>query len=252
MDDYPGAVAAYSLRLLNTDFTGDAITVRRDSDNSVQDIGFVNGILDTTTLSTFCAGANGYVTKWYDQSGNGNDSVQTTASRQPKIYDVTNGIFEVNGKPSVDFNATASHLLFDSAVSCETVFSVAKIDSIVTINYLLFNYTLPAQGLTYGGTVSLVDGLAYFDGGIYSITGEDTNQHLGYFDNVSNDLNIAKDGEVLTNFTASQTFQFEGISRNQGGLEFKGQIQEIVLYSSTQSSNRTGIETNINDFYSIY
>ena len=31
-----------------------------------------------------------------------------------------------------------------------------------------------------------------------------------------------------------------------------GNFQEILLYSSDQSSNRTGIETNINDFYSIY
>jgi hypothetical protein len=31
-----------------------------------------------------------------------------------------------------------------------------------------------------------------------------------------------------------------------------GTIQEFVLYTSDQSSNRTGIEDNINDFYSIY
>ena len=29
-------------------------------------------------------------------------------------------------------------------------------------------------------------------------------------------------------------------------------LQEVILYDSDQSSNRTGIETNINDFYSIY
>ena len=33
---------------------------------------------------------------------------------------------------------------------------------------------------------------------------------------------------------------------------FETYISEIVLYLSDQSSNRTGIETNINDFYSIY
>jgi len=26
----------------------------------------------------------------------------------------------------------------------------------------------------------------------------------------------------------------------------------MIIYASDQSSNRTGIETNINDFYSIY
>jgi hypothetical protein len=29
-------------------------------------------------------------------------------------------------------------------------------------------------------------------------------------------------------------------------------MQEIVLYASDEASNRTGIETNINDYYNIY
>ena len=54
LNDYSGAAAAYSLYRLNTAYTGPAVTVRRDSDNSVQDIGFVNGILDTAALTNFC------------------------------------------------------------------------------------------------------------------------------------------------------------------------------------------------------
>jgi len=29
-------------------------------------------------------------------------------------------------------------------------------------------------------------------------------------------------------------------------------VQELIVYGSDQSSNRSGIETNINDFYSIF
>jgi hypothetical protein len=54
LDEYPGAAAAYSLRLLNTDYTGDAVVVRRASDNTTQNIGFVDGELDTDALNTFC------------------------------------------------------------------------------------------------------------------------------------------------------------------------------------------------------
>jgi hypothetical protein len=50
LDDYPNAAAAYSLRLLRTAYTGDAIRVRRASDNTEQDIGFVNE-LDTAALN---------------------------------------------------------------------------------------------------------------------------------------------------------------------------------------------------------
>src|SRR5210317_1337729 len=86
LDTYTGASAAYSLRKLRSGYTGDAIEVRRASDNTTQDIGFVDGELDTTSLASFCSGTDGFVTTWYDQSGNGNDATQTTASNQPKIY----------------------------------------------------------------------------------------------------------------------------------------------------------------------
>jgi hypothetical protein len=33
---------------------------------------------------------------------------------------------------------------------------------------------------------------------------------------------------------------------------FQGKIQELVIYEIDQNSNKSGIKTNINDFYSIY
>jgi hypothetical protein len=35
-------------------------------------------------------------------------------------------------------------------------------------------------------------------------------------------------------------------------LYLDGTIQEVILYGSDESSNRTGIESNINTHYSIY
>ena len=43
-----------------------------------------------------------------------------------------------------------------------------------------------------------------------------------------------------------------GARYDVGGSYIDGKIQEFVLYNTDQSTNRTGIETNINDFYSIY
>ena len=40
-----------------------------------------------------------------------------------------------------------------------------------------------------------------------------------------------------------------------GGISnafFNGFIQEVIVYASDQSANRTGIESNINTHYSIY
>ena len=85
LNEYGGAAAAYSLRQLDTDYTGSAVRVRRASDNAEQDIGFdANGDLDTTSLATFCSGTDGFVKVWYDQAG-ANDATQTTTGNQPQI-----------------------------------------------------------------------------------------------------------------------------------------------------------------------
>ena len=78
--------AAYALRKLRAAYAGNAMTVRRSSDGTTSAIGFTaTGTLDTTTLLSFCAATNCYVTAWYDQSGNGQDAVQTTTAQQPQV-----------------------------------------------------------------------------------------------------------------------------------------------------------------------
>jgi hypothetical protein len=42
-------------------------------------------------LANWLGGATGYVTKWYDQSGRGNDAIQNTAANQPIIQRATKG-----------------------------------------------------------------------------------------------------------------------------------------------------------------
>jgi hypothetical protein len=101
--------AAYSLRKLRTAYTGPAIRVRRSSDNAEADIGFTaSGDLDTVTLLAFVGiGNNGFVTTWYDQSGNGRNATQATAGLQPQI--VSNGVLNIaNGKPAIRFNGSTT------------------------------------------------------------------------------------------------------------------------------------------------
>lgn len=87
LDLYPNAAAAYSLRKLRSAYTGSAIRVRRSSDNTEQDIGFtISGDLDTSSLTSFCGSGNGFVTTWYDQSGNNLNFYNSTAIYQPQVY----------------------------------------------------------------------------------------------------------------------------------------------------------------------
>jgi hypothetical protein len=98
--------AAYSLRLLSTTYTGAAINVRNSSSGTTQDIGFVNGHLDTATLKTFIGSNSGYVVTWYDQSGNGRNATQANTALQPQIV-VSGSVQRKNARPAVYFNSNS-------------------------------------------------------------------------------------------------------------------------------------------------
>jgi hypothetical protein len=88
LDPYSGNLwGAYGLQQLLTLYTGPAFRVRRSSDNAEDDIDLVAGVLDLAGLASFVGSDDGFVTKWYDQSGGGHDLVQATSAAQPKIVD---------------------------------------------------------------------------------------------------------------------------------------------------------------------
>jgi hypothetical protein len=103
LDSVAGAAAAFSLRSLRTAYTGPAIRVRRSTDNVEADIGFnTDGSLNTTELLAFVGSANGFITTWYDQTGNNKHALQVIPASQPRI--VSAGVIEtVGGKPSIRF-----------------------------------------------------------------------------------------------------------------------------------------------------
>ena len=105
LDAYSGAAAVYSVRRVYSTYAGSAVEVRRASDDQTQDIGFdADGALDTNALGAFCSGTDCYVATWYDQSGNGKDASQSTASKQPQIYDSADGVVLENDRPALSFD----------------------------------------------------------------------------------------------------------------------------------------------------
>lgn len=265
LDTYTGAAAAYSLRLLRSAYTGDAIEVRRASDNTTQDIGFVNNELDTTSLESFCSGTNGFVTTWYDQSGNGNDATQGTDANQPQIVSSGSVITE-NGKPAVDFDGSDDNLSFNLMTSFTdvTISLVFKNDTSnqdsVVIEYGLEVANAYSIGFGNRGTANRigsrirVSATNYYKGADIDVN---TQQRL---------VTLLGDSTTPTNseFYLDSTLYTDNISsrsnttdsrlgsRSGGGNFYNGNIQEVIIYNSDQSSNRTGIETNINSHYNIY
>jgi len=256
LNDYSGAAAAYSLRLLDNTYTGNAIKVRRASDNAEQDIAFANNELDTATLETFASGTDAFVTTWYDQSGNGYDAAQATASRQPKIVSSGSTILE-NGKATLSLDHTSLQNLIGSNgfdISNFTQFSVAKqlgdsfLFSIQTSNSAGIRQQVSGSTFTSRITTSNI-----------SVTSSPTanNQFLltSLYDGTNGYtyLNNTQSASATLSVSNVSSANMEiGSASAVNASTFGGIIQEMIFYQSDESSNRTGIETNINDYYSIY
>jgi len=92
LDVITGAVMAYSIYKLYSAATK-CVRVRRSSDDTEADIGFSGNYIDIVALNAHLGASNGYVTKWYNQYSGGNDAVQATKIKQPKISKTTGEIF---------------------------------------------------------------------------------------------------------------------------------------------------------------
>lgn len=261
--DYPGAAAAYSLRLLDTDYTGSAIRVRRASDNTEQDIGFDgNGDLDTTSLATFCSGTDGFVKVWYDQSGNANDATQTTTGSQPKIYDSATGVITENGKPAIQTDGSDDTMSLTSTINFTdlTWFTVTKkADTDSNGSIIFFGGGSNAYGGddvdNQGNPRLQASGAAIIRNtlGNTSASGGEINQHLSYYNRNGTNASGGLNGEVNTEATvATTTFGLTELFQYGSNYKYEGLVQELVLYDSNKKSDRSGIESNINTYYSIY
>lgn len=258
LDIYSGASAAYSLRKLNTSYTGYAIRVRRSSDNASQDIGFVGGNLDTTSLLSFVGANSGYVSIWYDQNGSYN-LIQNTLSNQPSI--VLSGVLNTqNSKPLLitDFNSHMINATLPINGTTNSIFATIKM--------------VPTRG-----NISIMSGypLAYNP----HFVSRDSNGNHRYYDSNSNitasplpnGLNLINLHENSSGITVYEngsnlvTNFSHDLNNTTGIIIFRWQvsdnsympngsgISELVIYgNSSKLSDNSGISANINSYYSIY
>jgi len=255
LDTYPNAAVAYSLRKLRTAYTGSAIRVRRSSDNAEQNIGYgSNNVLDTAALLTFCGPGDGFVTTWYDQSGNANNATQSTAFNQPQIVKA-GAMLTTNGKNSILFDANKLMNLASSitvGASSYTSFVGKRISSGSRLIGL-------ARWSTSGYAFYLwSDNKYYYLGKTNSylsstFTDTTTAQLLLTGQNSVGTMSIFKNGSAITSSSAGLVYStlVDSIGGASGNFS-NSNLQEAVLYNSDQSANRTGIESNINTFYTIY
>ena len=264
LDDYPDASAAYSLRKLRTAYTGDAIRVRR-TDNATQDIGFdSNGELDTVSLLSFVGSGDGFVSTWYDQSGQAFDVTQLTASNQPQIVS-SGSLITDGGKPIIDFDGVndyltnAGNIPYNGGVSwygvqnLDTISNSKRIwsDDIIGVQgYNIFTSASPFKINDGGGFENfIVDNLTANTRQIRSFNFDDSNGVYNYAINGSN-TSATKSGWVSP--ISGGTANVGIMSAGNGGAYGDGKLQELIIYPNDQATNREDIETNINDYYDVY
>jgi hypothetical protein len=262
IDRYASPAAAYSLRKLRRDYLGPAVRVRRDSDSEELDIFFnSDGSLDTASLETFCAGTDGYVDTWYDQSSQGNDATQDVATaNQPKIYDSSTGVVAENGRPAIELDGLTEHFVLTgltNAASDYGCFFVGINTSTGTFSNYLFDSLDPVNGRFIIDARGNTTGV-YYDGSFRGLGYTHTTQSVTSIHIIAPNSGASYLNGTSTNTGLPYTQKAIGGdvvlgARYDGAAIFwKGKFQEFILYNSDQSSNRTGIETNINDYYNIY
>jgi hypothetical protein len=259
LDIYPDAAAAYSLRKLRTAYTGSAIRVRRSSDNTETDIGFVSNQLDTATLLTFCGVGNGFVTTWYDQSGNANNASQVTINNQPTI--INSGVLITeNTKPSMDFSGDKL-LPLTAIISSNTnlsMFAAQRTKTTTSWGVVLGHNSGGGSGPFFGILNTNKYSIQIAINGVSKNGASVLNAGTSF--NILNTIVNSVDAYPYINDTlipislstwTPSTTNFTQIGK-YFNLSSDLTISELIVYKTDQTANRTAITNNINSYYSIY
>ena len=253
VDTYSPEVA-YSLRKLSSTATN-AIRVRRSNDNAETDIGFSGDELDTASLLSFVGANNGFVTTWYDQSGNNKNSTMATAGSQPLIIS-SGSLNQVNSKAAILGDGIDDTLRYSglSLTNPITIFTV--VDKVGTSG--IFGLFSPAFGLA-GAFLLVTNGYqAYQNGPSFSPIFGNNNQNLLTFktstigtdwDLYGNGSQVLNSGENIGTEIGTVISLFD---RPNIGIRANMHMQEFIIFPTDESANRTSIELNINDYYGIY
>jgi hypothetical protein len=262
LDDYP-ASAAYSLRQLKSTEV-DVVRVRRSSDNAESN--FNPTEITDGTLTAWTGANNGFVVTWYDQAGVKN-LTQSTAANQPRLVSSGTVILK-NGLPAVNFDGSNDFIDNFSGTVLNTTNATVMT---VSTNTLAADLACVATHHNGGNkTIRLLNDARV--GGLISF-GVTNTSSTQYYANLSTSraagtqllqigiIDSSKNMSAFDNGATGGTDTYTGTTNSNGiklgsqylsGSILQGSIQEYIAWNSDQSSNRTAIETNINDHYSIY
>jgi len=209
---------------------------------------------------------NGFVETWYDQSGNGNNASQLTASQQPKIVD-TGVLVTRNGDAAIKStsdNGMTFTLDSLSADGQQSVFAVLEND-VTSQDGFGPVFKVLSTSTNIGGVhrrpwwyVNPTGDLAFT---VDSASGyQNSDREYRLYSHVMNDAaggtsTVHQDGTQVDTrsitLDANATFdegKVLGVTTNATGALY---MSEVIYYPSDESAKRAAIENNIDNHYGI-
>jgi hypothetical protein len=205
--------------------------------------------------------SGGFVSKWKDQSVNGNDAVQLSSSPKPTY--VTNAL---NGYPVVSFTGgTEQYLCHPSILSGDyTAFYVLKLDE-SKLKPLYYYHA----GAVSSGNLGFFAEYSIRDFGWGSISNHPDINYLRTSDEYPTEVDwrihthqpsaLYKNGDVVSYVNVNDVYANDGGLTTIGSrsdnstLYFVGDIAEILVYDRILTvSERMMVETYLNAKYDIY
>jgi hypothetical protein len=252
LDTYTGAGVAYSVaRKLRSAYTGSAIRVRRLNDNSEQDIGFDgSGNLDESALTSFVGSNNASVVTIYDQSGNGYNLERSIGTSNRIVESGT--IYKINGRVAYKNNGD-----FFRRLSTPMSASISPSGQ----SYVIASTEFDGSVQQYLYAHSVTSGIALNSGG-GSIDFFVFNNSFDYFYVVPTSYDFPAGRNIFeVQFGGSEDYRLNGSQAfdsidnvtgtfSSGNAQIITQFnQELIVWPSVQSSNRSGIYTSVSDYY---